>query len=69
MSTAESYEYTCKECGRIFKEKEAYHSIRTLYDEEGYKQTTELPVAACPKCYAVNCDCRLVKSGGAPHNA
>jgi len=69
MSTTESYEYVCDECGRAFKEKDAYHSIRTIYDTEGYKLETERPAAACPECYAANCNIKLTASGGTPHNA
>jgi len=69
MSTIDSYEYVCDECGHIFKECEAYHSIQTIYDTKGYKLAAELPVTACPDCQSTNCNFRLVPSGGAPHNA
>jgi len=67
--TPESYEYVCEECGRVFKEKEAYHSIRAIYDSDGCKFSTEMPVPCCPECYIDKCSCKEVKSGGAPHNA
>ncbi|MCL2476281.1 hypothetical protein [Candidatus Bathycorpusculum sp.] len=65
----DSFEYTCRECEHVFKVKEAYLSIVSLYDSDGQKIGEKFPVTVCPKCHVPYLDFNIVKSEGAPHNA